>query len=416
MIFLVVLLLASFGHGFLWVGLVNRIHAWAGPRLVIDLLTLFCVLAFAGIPLAIAYAWLEWCLGGETWGFAGPFSPNQAVSSVLQPAIWKATYLDLCAVLGGGTILWRLLGPRRVDPPNTLLNRQVHRLDLASMSCQPLPVDRLARLLNLVPANQMLDLSVEKKQIALPRLHKSYQGLSILHISDLHMTGRIDCEFFRLVANEVNALQPDIIALTGDILENRACYPWLAESLGRMQARFGKYFILGNHDHFADFSKTRRLLSELGWIDVGGCWLPVSCLGTSAVVGGNELPWFSPAADLAADHPDLPNDPSATMGANSALRSEGELFRIVLTHSPDQFPWCCRCHADLVLAGHTHGGQICLPLLGPVACPSRYGTRYAGGVYRKEGTVMHVSRGISGEFPIRWNCPPEIALLELVQG
>jgi predicted MPP superfamily phosphohydrolase len=68
---------------------------------------------------------------------------------------------------------------------------------------------------------------------------------------------------------------------------------------------------------------------------------------------------------------------------------------------------------DLALAGHTHGGQVQLPILGVVASPSLHGTRYACGVFRRGNTVMHVSRGLGGETPFRWRCPPEIALLEL---
>jgi hypothetical protein len=420
MLFLCVLLLACFGHGYLWVGWVNRIHAWAGPRWIIDLLTILCVLAFVGIPLLLAYSWLGWHL----WGVAGlptHLSISNPVASTWQPGIWQSVYIDLCALGGGGKILWRLLGPRQVDHPKTLLEHHELMLDLASQSRNPLPADRLTKLMCLLPANQVLNLSVEKKQIALPRLNRAHEGLSIAHLSDLHMTGRINREFFQLVADEVNALKPDIIALTGDILENEACRPWLAESLGRMQSRYGKYFILGNHDLFVDSTRTRCLLSKLGWTDVGGRRILVPFHGTPAVVTGNELPWFLPAADLPTEDPlstegPFPTDDPAEKVDVSTHRPDGRPFRLVLTHSPDQFAWCCQRNSDLVLAGHTHGGQVCLPLIGPVACPSKYGTRYIGGVYREEGTVMHVTRGISGETPIRWNCPPELALLELVKG
>ena len=74
-----------------------------------------------------------------------------------------------------------------------------------------------------------------------------------------------------------------------------------------------------------------------------------------------------------------------------------------------------RADADLALAGHTHGGQIQLPILGPIMSPSLHGSRYACGVFRRCDTVLHVGRGVSGETPLRWRCPPEIALLELTQ-
>ena len=71
-------------------------------------------------------------------------------------------------------------------------------------------------------------------------------------------------------------------------------------------------------------------------------------------------------------------------------------FSMLLSHSPDQLPWARRHGFQLMLAGHTHGGQIRIPVLGPVICPSRYGVRYASGLFDRPPTLMHVSRGLSG--------------------
>jgi len=86
---------------------------------------------------------------------------------------------------------------------------------------------------------------------------------------------------------------------------------------------------------------------------------------------------------------------------------------LLLSHAPDQLTWARRFDFDLMLAGHTHGGQIRLPLLGPIVSPSRLGTQYASGTFEREPTVLHVSRGTSSFMPLRWNCPPELAVLEL---
>jgi predicted MPP superfamily phosphohydrolase len=158
------------------------------------------------------------------------------------------------------------------------------------------------------------------------------------------------------------------------------------------------YFILGNHDAFIDVERTRGLLIDAGMTCLSGRWLRAEWNGAFVTLGGNELPWLRPAPRLE----DLPPRRS----------DEGE-FRLMLCHTPDQFGWCRRADADLALAGHTHGGQVQLPLLGVVASPSLYGTRYACGVFRRGPTVLHVSRGVGGETPLRWRCRPEIALLEL---
>jgi uncharacterized protein len=93
--------------------------------------------------------------------------------------------------------------------------------------------------------------------------------------------------------------------------------------------------------------------------------------------------------------------------------ADGSQLRILLSHSPDQFAWARRWDFDLMLAGHTHGGQIRLPIVGPVVCPSRHGVKYAGGTFYSYPTLMHVSRGISAEAPIRLNCRPELSRLVL---
>jgi predicted MPP superfamily phosphohydrolase len=115
--------------------------------------------------------------------------------------------------------------------------------------------------------------------------------------------------------------------------------------------------------------------------------------GHALAIGGTELPWMGDAADF------------CNVSENA--------FRLLLSHSPDQFAFAKQHNVDLMLAGHTHGGQIRLPLLGPVYCPSVHGPLYSDGVYFEAGTALHVTRGLSGETPVRLNCPPELALLVL---
>jgi len=91
----------------------------------------------------------------------------------------------------------------------------------------------------------------------------------------------------------------------------------------------------------------------------------------------------------------------------------GGPLRIVLSHSPDQLKWAQTHDADLLLAGHTHGGQVCFPLVGAILTPSRVGVKYSSGIFYAPPTIMHVTRGVSGRFPIRLNCPPEMARLVL---
>jgi hypothetical protein len=94
-----------------------------------------------------------------------------------------------------------------------------------------------------------------------------------------------------------------------------------------------------------------------------------------------------------------------------------DAFRLMLAHSPDIMPDAVEEKIDLVLAGHTHGGQVRFPFVGATVCPSRYGTRYAAGLYREGRTTLYVNRGLGTvRFPVRFLCRPELALLTLRCG
>jgi predicted MPP superfamily phosphohydrolase len=115
-------------------------------------------------------------------------------------------------------------------------------------------------------------------------------------------------------------------------------------------------------------------------------------------LAGNELPWIAPAADLS-------DCPTVCDGKRP--------LRIGLAHTPDQIPWARASDIDLMLAGHTHGGQICPPGIGPVVNPSRFPLGKIAGAFQEGPTLLHISRGLSGTRPIRIDCPPELTKLVL---
>jgi predicted MPP superfamily phosphohydrolase len=384
-IFLGVVLFALLGHGYFWVAIVNRVHGLAGPRKFIDGTTLTCLLAFLALPMVLLSDGKEiseqWSLG---WQESAGFSVR---------------YLQFCIAWCVGEFLLKAVLTKVKNDPRTLRQWRREPIDNGAVAGADMYHGAYSKLLGRVPGNQSLQLCVDHKQIVLPRLHASHVGLRIAHVSDFHMTGRIDRAWFEMVVREVNRLEADVIAITGDIVEHEACLPWLAETLCQLEAKQGIYFIFGNHDKFVDAAHTRKILSDASQVCLSGRWLQVEWNGAPVVLAGNERPWLAELGDL----------------ENAPPRGADNLpLRLLLLHSPDQISWARRHDADLVLAGHTHGGQICFPILGPVACPSLHGTRYTDGVYCEGATVMHVTRGLSGRTPLRWLCPPEIALLELV--
>ena len=105
------------------------------------------------------------------------------------------------------------------------------------------------------------------------------------------------------------------------------------------------------------------------------------------------------------------------MGSHPDFSSAPEdAFRVLLIHTPDNLPWAKQQQVDVMLSGHNHGGQVVLPIIGPVYSPSRFGVRYAGGVFWEDPTLLYVSRGISSRHPLRFRCLPELTKLVLESG
>jgi predicted MPP superfamily phosphohydrolase len=268
----------------------------------------------------------------------------------------------------------------------------------ADANSAPAAVNGDHHLFARLPGNETLQLELSEWILDVPRLDAALDGLSIVHLSDLHFTGWIGKSYFHEVVRRSNELQPDLVAITGDLADNAACLDWAADILGRLSARYGVYFILGNHDLRIDADRLRRSMTERGLIDLGGRWLKVDLRERAVILAGNELPWIGPTASLDGCPP---------------RTATGSPLRIALSHTPDQFRWARAHGVDLLLAGHTHGGQICIPPLGAILSPTFSGVKHVSGVFYREPTILHVTRGVSGTIPLRWNCPPELALLRL---
>ena len=382
---LLLLLAALIGHAFLWIAMVNRVHAAAMPRWIINLLTLFGGAALVFVPLG--FGWWTLRFGVDLWGgFTWQLLPR---SMLLYLATCWAT-----AVLTAGWWLRRYPLHRN---PAVLRRHRTRAVELAAAAVARC-VQPAHHFLVHLPGNEILQLDMSERAIEIPRLSAALDGLSIVHFSDLHFTGRVAKRYFEEVVHHANETDPDLVAVTGDLVDFSEYIDWIPDTLGRLRSRYGVFFVLGNHDRRVDVKRLRRTLIDNGLVDLGGRWRQVEIRGEEVIFAGNELPWFAPAADL---------------GECPPRGEDGRPLRIVLAHSPDQLAWAQAYDVDLLLAGHTHGGQIRLPLIGPILSPTREGVRYASGVFHAPPTVMHVTRGVSGELPIRLNCPPEMAHLAL---
>jgi predicted MPP superfamily phosphohydrolase len=241
--------------------------------------------------------------------------------------------------------------------------------------------------------NQIFDLAIESIELPVKGLPSELDGYRIAHLSDVHLTGDIHPDYAKYAVARASGWQPDLMALTGDIIDKQPCIDWLPEIFSQAEAADGCFFVLGNHDtRVVDSWQTRDAMDRAGWTDLGSRSLRTQLRGVASLVIGNEHPWF--------ERP----------GMGDANPAE---FRLLLSHSPDQLSWARRHNVTLMLAGHTHGGQGRLPLAGPILSPSRHGSRYASGDFYKPPTTMHVTRGLGGVHLMRINCRPELSLIKL---
>lgn len=256
------------------------------------------------------------------------------------------------------------------------------------------------------------ELSIEAHTVAIPGLPNAFHGMRIAQISDFHFVEYTEAYFLRRVVDHVNALKPDMVVLTGDFVTYGPVrwpseeahkrfalrhLPECASILEGIQSPL-RYAILGNHD---------MMVSGRGVCDALVSYrLPV--LRNSAVPlerDGQRVWLVGLGSACAADC-----DPSR--GIPSSALSDKEKI-IVLAHEPDVLPEIAKYGVDLMLSGHTHGGQVRVPFLPPFLLPE-FGRQFIQGWFQYGQTKLYVNRGIGAiGIPCRLNCPPEITLFTL---
>jgi predicted MPP superfamily phosphohydrolase len=372
----------SIGHVAFVVAIVNRVHGLRLPLPLLHRLRQFHDLVIVIFPAL--FVWFYGVHGPALFRVAGPVW-HRLPTAVL-------AYLAVCGVIA---ISLPLIAVYRVlRNPSNRISQQSQTIDVAvELGFRPLGRGPY-QLFTCLPGNQFLKLEVSDHEYWLPRLPQEWDGLSILHLSDLHFTGAIDRPFFEYVTCVAQGLPADLVVFTGDLLDREDLIDWLPATLGKLNAPLGCYFVLGNHDSYMkDPDEIRGRLENLGWHDATGPSKVIEYRGRQLAICGSELPWMG-------CQPDMTSTPA-------------DAFRLFLSHTPDNIQWARQHRIDLMLAGHNHGGQVRLPLFGPIYSPSTYGAHFASGAFWEDPTLMYVSRGISGRHPLRWNCLPELTRLTL---
>lgn len=362
----------ALGHLALFVVAVNVVHALGHPERTLGKAKLVFLALFAS--LSVVMAW-------------------EARSGPLSAWSWPSLIYGSLCVMTGLLAVPAASAYLRHRPRPVCHGEREAVLDFARAEGAAgfIGTGKYAWLLKL-PGNESLRLRAVDCELPLANLPEPLDGLSVLHLSDMHLATCFDRRYFEAVIDQAVDRPSDLVTFTGDLLDDDAAMGWIVPLFSRLRGRLGAFAILGNHDLAHQPRRLRGLLEEAGFVDLEGRWSAVEDRGLSVALAGTSSPWGPPLP--MADRP----------------RAD---FRVLLSHTPDQFYRAERAGFDLMLSGHNHGGQIRFPFVGPVFMPSVYSRRFDRGFYRKRGLTLHVSQGIAGKHPVRYGCLPEIHRLVL---
>ena len=255
-----------------------------------------------------------------------------------------------------------------------------------------------------------LTLKREHWDLFYPNLPTSLEGKTICQLSDLHL------ETLRITSEHINQVvmtqKPDLLVITGDIISTRTDLDKLDSYLGRITATYGKFLVMGNND-YSHLSHTllKRYLQQLQ--NLG--WTPL--LNNASFISSLNL-WIIGVDDPATAHDNVDQAYQKVFLNSTSPRPSALPFRLVLAHSTDCLDDVAENGADLLLTGHTHGGQVRIPGLKPLVTNTYLGDQ---GIYEGyhviNGVPLYINRGIGESvIPLRFNVPPEIAFFTLHQG
>ena len=252
----------------------------------------------------------------------------------------------------------------------------------------------------LIEPNRLI---VREQTIQIANWPKELSGLRIAVIGDVHTGGPfIDDRKLKRIVELTNQQSPDLIVLLGDYMSPNSWHSHRVEpevtaaGLKDLQAPLGVYTVLGNHDWWYDGDKCRRAFEQNG--------IKVLEEEVAEVKWKDKSFWLAGLADLMTRRQHV-DETIARAPAGSTI--------IALAHNPDIFPRLPQT-VPLLLAAHTHGGQVNFPLIGSLIVPSRFGRKYTAGHVYENGHHLFVTTGIGTSIlPVRFRVPPEIVILKV---
>ena len=248
--------------------------------------------------------------------------------------------------------------------------------------------------------NDLYDLELTQHDVFIPDLPPPFDGYRIAFITDTHVAGFMRRAFYRTLLEQVMHTRPELVLFGGDFVTWRRHIPLMAELLtAGLHARDGMYAVLGNHDYWADADGVVAALTARGVRFIVNRSVEITRDGSVIDLAGID--------ELYRGEPDI----------GAAFRSvPGHRPCIAVSHHPDIIDRMGERRVDLLVCGHTHGGQIRLPFLGAIVVPSIHEGRYAAGFFRQRNVLMYVSRGLGSVPPVRILCRPEAPIFTLRRG
>jgi predicted MPP superfamily phosphohydrolase len=247
-----------------------------------------------------------------------------------------------------------------------------------------------------------------KLQVPVPSLPEIFDGFRIAQLSDFHYDEIFSSVPIRRAVAIVNSVNPDVVVLTGDFItvppfgsrswarKAAANIEPCSQVLSRLQSALGSFAVLGNHDADSDAERIVATLQGQGIVVLRNASVPFERMGGRI--------WLSGIDDVLRGRPDL------VRTLRGIPRNEPV---VLLAHEPDCAEHVSRSAVSVQLSGHSHGGQIRFPLIGPLYLPP-LGRKYPCGLRRIGPLTLYTNPGIGTiRVPVRFNCPPEVTLFTL---
>jgi len=333
--------------------------------------------------LPLTAPWIAWQLLG--WIFCALVAVY-----VVGRAVWRT----------GARVMRRPTDRPTAGPPDRLLSR---RRFLARATYAYAGAGALLSSYGMWSAYRLPQLT--RRTLRFSDLPAGLEGLTLLHISDLHAGVHLGADKMQAIVAQANALRPDLIVQTGDMIDISPSYiPAYVRAFRELRAPLGVVTVLGNHDRYTGEREVIRGCRDAGQVFVqNGCHVIERGGATLALLGIDDPHNWS------ADDPQTADVDAALSAAPP------DAFRVLLAHRPGAWDSAAPRGIPLTLAGHIHGGQFYLPLIG--WSPGRLITKYVMGHFQRGASQLYVSRGIGVVgVPIRVFAPPEIELFDLRRG